>query len=399
MPDRAWERGLHQLIEIKEGCEPTGRRETLARRLDMGAIRCVVLVDGETITDLEFGAFDGRDSDFGDLIGYPTRISENGARHIVLTNQDLYLGAGVDVDDNGFNTTPNGMGDDLNGIDDEDGVRFLATAVRPGIDVQFEITAVGAGGVLNAWVDFNNDGDWDDPGEQIFTDVEDLGTGAPITLTVRTPADVDVSATAYAARFRYGPIGLSYTGPANAGEVEDYLLVHDSPILTSLLVGDFDGDSLVTTDDHALWASTYGSTTDLRADANGDRVVDAAGYSLWRDAYDLAQASAAALALSAPQVVTMPIEEAAPEPVTLDVTSVSPLLLVEPVVAAAVDASFDEEAPAPSGGDAVDAALLLWALERDPESDVADDVESAESHEDSEIEDEEPLDLASALAL
>ena len=31
MPDRAWEQGLHQLIEMKEGCEVTGRRETLAR--------------------------------------------------------------------------------------------------------------------------------------------------------------------------------------------------------------------------------------------------------------------------------------------------------------------------------------------------------------------------------
>lgn len=31
MPDRSWEHGLHQLIEIKEGCEVTGRRDTLAR--------------------------------------------------------------------------------------------------------------------------------------------------------------------------------------------------------------------------------------------------------------------------------------------------------------------------------------------------------------------------------
>jgi preprotein translocase subunit SecA len=31
MPDRSWEQGLHQLIEIKEGVEVTGRRETLAR--------------------------------------------------------------------------------------------------------------------------------------------------------------------------------------------------------------------------------------------------------------------------------------------------------------------------------------------------------------------------------
>jgi preprotein translocase subunit SecA len=31
MPDRSWEQGLHQLIEIKEGVEVTGQRETLAR--------------------------------------------------------------------------------------------------------------------------------------------------------------------------------------------------------------------------------------------------------------------------------------------------------------------------------------------------------------------------------
>lgn len=31
LPDRSWEQGLHQRIECKEGCEPTGGRETLAR--------------------------------------------------------------------------------------------------------------------------------------------------------------------------------------------------------------------------------------------------------------------------------------------------------------------------------------------------------------------------------
>ncbi len=31
MPDRSWERGLHQLIEIKENCEVTKRKETQAR--------------------------------------------------------------------------------------------------------------------------------------------------------------------------------------------------------------------------------------------------------------------------------------------------------------------------------------------------------------------------------
>jgi preprotein translocase subunit SecA len=31
LPDRSWERGLHQMIETKEGCEPTSERKTLAR--------------------------------------------------------------------------------------------------------------------------------------------------------------------------------------------------------------------------------------------------------------------------------------------------------------------------------------------------------------------------------
>ncbi|MBE9525466.1 MAG: preprotein translocase subunit SecA, partial [Proteobacteria bacterium] len=31
MPDRSWEAGLHQLIEIKEGCEISGQKETLAK--------------------------------------------------------------------------------------------------------------------------------------------------------------------------------------------------------------------------------------------------------------------------------------------------------------------------------------------------------------------------------
>ena len=31
MADRSWERGLHQLIELKEGCKPTARKDTRAR--------------------------------------------------------------------------------------------------------------------------------------------------------------------------------------------------------------------------------------------------------------------------------------------------------------------------------------------------------------------------------
>jgi preprotein translocase subunit SecA len=53
MPDRSWERGLHQLIEVKEGCEPTQRRETLARLTYQRLFRRYVRVAGMTGTASE----------------------------------------------------------------------------------------------------------------------------------------------------------------------------------------------------------------------------------------------------------------------------------------------------------------------------------------------------------
>jgi preprotein translocase subunit SecA len=53
MPDRSWEQGLHQLIEIKEGCEVTGRRETLARISYQRFFRRYVSLAGMTGTARE----------------------------------------------------------------------------------------------------------------------------------------------------------------------------------------------------------------------------------------------------------------------------------------------------------------------------------------------------------
>ena len=50
MPDRSWERGLHQLIEVKEGCEPTQRRETIARLTYQRLFRRYVRLAGMTGT-------------------------------------------------------------------------------------------------------------------------------------------------------------------------------------------------------------------------------------------------------------------------------------------------------------------------------------------------------------
>lgn len=56
MPDRSWEQGLHQLIEIKEGCEVTGRRDTLARISYQRFFRRYLHLCGMTGTASEVGS-------------------------------------------------------------------------------------------------------------------------------------------------------------------------------------------------------------------------------------------------------------------------------------------------------------------------------------------------------
>jgi preprotein translocase subunit SecA len=56
MPDRSWERGLHQLVELKEGCEVTQRRETLARISYQRFFRRYVHLAGMTGTAREVAA-------------------------------------------------------------------------------------------------------------------------------------------------------------------------------------------------------------------------------------------------------------------------------------------------------------------------------------------------------
>ena len=91
--------------------------------------------------------------------------------------------------------------------------------------VQVDLQNAGAANFLNAWIDWNRDGDWSDPGEQILTDA-DLGTGDGIrtlTFTVPQVTSNNVTAGDTFARFRLSTAaGLGPAGPASDGEVEDY---------------------------------------------------------------------------------------------------------------------------------------------------------------------------------
>jgi uncharacterized repeat protein (TIGR01451 family) len=157
--------------------------------------------------------------DFGDAPDpfYPTRLASDGARHVL--GGALFLGAGVDAEVDGQPTAA-ASGDDESDSDDEDGVVF-PSSLGVGLDAAVEVTA-SADGLLNAWIDFNADGDWLDPGEQVFAD-EPVLAGTK-TLTLSVPATAAVGTTC--ARFRVDSVGgLSPTGLATDGEVEDLQVV------------------------------------------------------------------------------------------------------------------------------------------------------------------------------
>lgn len=148
--------------------------------------------------------------DFGDApTPYPVTLAENGARHTIGA---LRLGAVVDAESDGVHSS----GADADGID-EDGV-VIAGGFFIGTQKTLTVTATQAG-LLNAWVDWNADGDWTDTNEQVFTD-QALIAGVN-NLIVNVPSGLNPVTTF--ARFRVSTAGgLGFAGPAADGEVEDY---------------------------------------------------------------------------------------------------------------------------------------------------------------------------------
>ncbi len=157
--------------------------------------------------------------DFGDALDsttFPTSLGNDGARHAV-TGNSLYLGSQRDAETDGQSSVE-ASGDNLDNTADEDGVAI--SALEANTTVAVVVTAnVPQTAVLNGWIDFNQDGDWDDPGEQVFAN-EPLSHGIN-GLSVAVPATATVG-TAFA-RFRVTQTpDYSYFGLAPDGEVEDY---------------------------------------------------------------------------------------------------------------------------------------------------------------------------------
>jgi len=174
------------------------------------------------VTDLADG-----DIDFGDAptaaqslraASYPTQLKDNGARHRI---GELYLGTLVDAEQDG-NPTLDALGDDQI-IDDEDGISIAVTAMTSPVSptIASLVAIASASSKLDAWIDFNQDGDWNDSGEQILASASLAAGRNLIGFTI--PAG-SKSGMTYG-RFRLSSIGgLSVSGLAEDGEVEDHAL-------------------------------------------------------------------------------------------------------------------------------------------------------------------------------
>ncbi|MDA1050164.1 MAG: Ig-like domain-containing protein [Planctomycetota bacterium] len=152
---------------------------------------------------------------------YPTTIADNGAVHAILPG--FYLGAAIDGDPDG---TPSvtATGDDVNTtINDEDGVVFDAPTIFPGSTAGKMTVNVSTNGYspgrVNAWIDFNRDGDWDDAGEQIVTDKR--ASDGPHEFVFPVPANATSGFTYVRVRYGYNR-NAKPTGSDTAGEIEDY---------------------------------------------------------------------------------------------------------------------------------------------------------------------------------
>ena len=165
-----------------------------------------------------------KEMDYGDAPDptYPTLMVNNGASHPILAG--FNLGPSIDGEPDG-QPDPSATGDDLAGLPDEDGVSFIGVLL-PGQQACVDVTLTNTAGViapsLDAWIDFDANGKWDDPVEHLWNGVsQPLGSGSTNHLCFQVPPGASRGPTF--ARFRLSDGGgIPPFGPVPPGEVEDY---------------------------------------------------------------------------------------------------------------------------------------------------------------------------------
>ena len=166
---------------------------------------------------------------------YPTLNASNGAVHVIST-ANTFLGASVDAEPNGQPTLA-ADGDDANppGADDEDGVSFPTPLV--GGRASSIVVGASAAGVLNCWLDYNNNGTL---GDVVGGQPEQFANELPVVAGSNSVALTPPFAIArgdYYLRCRFTQAagqGNTPTGIAANGEVEDYRVRITQPDLGDL---------------------------------------------------------------------------------------------------------------------------------------------------------------------
>lgn len=161
--------------------------------------------------------------DYGDAPDtYLTTNAVGGPRHAIVSGGPM-LGRSIDNDSDGA-PTADASGDDARDLDDEDGV--FISGLSLGQNSTLQVTTSQPNNVsvyLNAWIDFNADGDFNDSGEQITTNQVIARADSQATLSFLTPSNAQLGQTF--ARVRLSSVsGLGVGGTAIDGEVEDYVV-------------------------------------------------------------------------------------------------------------------------------------------------------------------------------
>lgn len=155
---------------------------------------------------------------------YPTLIfANNGARHVATGPR---LGATRDSEGDGApSASADGDGADEDGISGWTGVQVGALDASVTVNVQ----NASSGAYLDAWIDWNGDGNWGGKDERIADSL--AVSNGDNTVTFDVPADI-VAKDTYA-RFRLSSAGgLGMGGEAADGEVEDYQVTVTQPTPT-----------------------------------------------------------------------------------------------------------------------------------------------------------------------
>lgn len=162
-----------------------------------------------------FDVTDVQKLDWGDA---PSSYGD--AYHPVPLSPSVYLGTSVEGDD-GPNYTASANGDDITGIDDEDGISSFPTLLTNSTSYSLNLTCAGTNTPVSGWIDFNRDGSFSNTTEKAS------GTCNGSTVTLNWTSLSGLSAGNVYARFRTASIASEVTNPigqASNGEVEDYQL-------------------------------------------------------------------------------------------------------------------------------------------------------------------------------